>query len=176
MGSELLPVHDDDDISQDIPASEAVEVEEDVAGVAGELDAAVCRRGHLESVRHNHHRKMRRENSQTNTLNTGKRRLLLWDMLGCPIAPGRGSPSSLVPRQTVLHHTKLLPGCLVRSLGRQRDLARLIPPIKLVGEGNQTLLRISQPSPLSPCLTHGSPTPVYSAHSGTSPQCFQHSY
>lgn len=49
MGSELLPVHDDDNISQDIPASKAVEVEEDVAGVAGELDAAVCRRGHLES-------------------------------------------------------------------------------------------------------------------------------
>lgn len=42
MGSELLPVDDDDNISQDIPAPKAVEVEEDVAGVAGELDAAVC--------------------------------------------------------------------------------------------------------------------------------------
>lgn len=43
MGSELLPVHNDDDISQDIPASKAVEIEEDIARVAGELDAAVCR-------------------------------------------------------------------------------------------------------------------------------------
>lgn len=32
------------------------------------------------------------------------------------MAPGRGSTSSLGPRQTVLNHTKLLPGCLVRSL------------------------------------------------------------
>lgn len=117
VGSELLSVHDDDNIGQDIPASEAVEVEEDVAGVAGELDAAVCRRGHLESVRHNHHRKMRTENSQASTLNTGKRQLLPWDMLGWPIAPGRGGSSSLVPRQTVPRHIKLLPGCLVRALG-----------------------------------------------------------
>lgn len=49
MGSKLLPVHNDDNISQDIAASKAVEIEEDVARVAGELDAAVCRRGHLES-------------------------------------------------------------------------------------------------------------------------------
>lgn len=43
MSSELLPVHNDDDIGQDIPASKAVEIEEDIACVAGELDAAVCR-------------------------------------------------------------------------------------------------------------------------------------
>lgn len=42
VGSELLPVHNDDDIGQDIPASKAVEIEEDIARVAGELDAAVC--------------------------------------------------------------------------------------------------------------------------------------
>lgn len=115
MGSKLLPVHDDDNISQDIPASKAVEVEEDVAGVAGELDAAVCRRGHLESGWDKHQRKVRMENSQKNTLNPGKRWLLLWDMLRWPTAPGRDS--SLVPRQTVLHCTKLMPGCLVNPLG-----------------------------------------------------------
>lgn len=43
MSSELLPVHNDDNIGQDIPASKAVEIEEDIACVAGELDAAVCR-------------------------------------------------------------------------------------------------------------------------------------
>lgn len=116
VGSELLPVHDDDNISQDVPASKAVEIEEDVAGVARELDAAVCRRGHLESGRHKHQRKMRMDNNQASTLNLGKRQLLLWDMLRWPTAPGRGSTSSLVPRQTALHHTTLLPGCLVRSL------------------------------------------------------------
>ncbi|RLW00600.1 hypothetical protein DV515_00008705, partial [Chloebia gouldiae] len=112
VGSKLLPVHDDDNISQDIPAPKAVEIEEDVARVAGELDAAVCRRGHLESVRQKRQRKMRMENNQASTLNLGKRWLLLWNMLRWPIAPGRGSTSSLVPRQTVMHHTELLPGCL----------------------------------------------------------------
>lgn len=42
MGSELLSIHNDDDISQDIPASKAVEIEEDIACMASELDAAVC--------------------------------------------------------------------------------------------------------------------------------------
>lgn len=42
VGSELLPVHDDDDVGQNIPASKAVEIEEDIACMAGELDAAVC--------------------------------------------------------------------------------------------------------------------------------------
>lgn len=51
VGSELFPVDDDDNIGQDIPAPKPVEVEEDVARVAGELDAAVCRRGHLEPAR-----------------------------------------------------------------------------------------------------------------------------
>lgn len=37
------------------------------------------------------------ENSQASTLNPGKRRLLLWDMLRWPIAAGRGSTSSLLP-------------------------------------------------------------------------------
>lgn len=115
MGSELLPVHNDDNIGQDIPAPKAVEVEEDVAGVAGELDAAVCRRGHRESVRQEHQRRMRIENSQASTLNPGKRWLLLWDMLRWPTAPAMGASSSLLPRQTVLHHTRLLPSCLVRS-------------------------------------------------------------
>lgn len=50
MGSELLPVHDDDNISQDIPASKAIEIEKDIARMAGELNAAVCWRGHLEST------------------------------------------------------------------------------------------------------------------------------
>ena len=58
MGSELLPVHDDDDVGQDIPASKAVEIEEDIARMAGELDAAVCRRGHLESARNRNRRRM----------------------------------------------------------------------------------------------------------------------
>lgn len=42
VGSELLSIHNDDYISQDIPASKAVEIEEDIARMAGELDAAVC--------------------------------------------------------------------------------------------------------------------------------------
>lgn len=56
-----------------------------------------------------------------------KRQLLLWDVLRRPTAPARDSTSSLVPRQTALHHAKCLPGCPVRSLGQQRDLACLSP-------------------------------------------------
>jgi len=58
VGSELLPVHDDDNIGQDIPASKAVEIKEDITCVAGELDAAVCRRGHLESAQNRSRRRM----------------------------------------------------------------------------------------------------------------------
>lgn len=44
--AEALAVHLDGDISQDIPAAESVEVEQDVACMASELYAAICRRGH----------------------------------------------------------------------------------------------------------------------------------
>lgn len=50
MGSELFPVDDDHNVGQDVPAPQAIEIEEDVVGMSGELDAAVCRRGHLVSV------------------------------------------------------------------------------------------------------------------------------
>lgn len=42
----VLSVHLYGDISQDIPAAEAVEVEQDVACMACELNAAICSHGH----------------------------------------------------------------------------------------------------------------------------------
>lgn len=47
MGSELLPAHHNDDIGQDVTAPEAIKVEKNVTGMAGELDTAVSRRGHF---------------------------------------------------------------------------------------------------------------------------------
>lgn len=47
MGSELLPAHHYDNIRQDVAAPEAIKVEKNVTGVAGELDTAVSRRGHF---------------------------------------------------------------------------------------------------------------------------------
>lgn len=47
MGSELLTAHHDDNISQDVTAPEAIKVEENVTGMAGELDTAVSRGGHF---------------------------------------------------------------------------------------------------------------------------------
>lgn len=50
MGPELLAAHHDDDIGQDITAPQAIKVEEDVTGMASELDTAVGRRGHFVST------------------------------------------------------------------------------------------------------------------------------
>lgn len=46
----MLPVHLYGDISQDVPAAEAVEVEQDVACMACELNAAICSRGHAVKI------------------------------------------------------------------------------------------------------------------------------
>lgn len=124
VGSELLPVHDDDDVSQDIPASKAVEIEEDITRVAGELDAAVCRRGHLESARNTSGRRTGMETRPGEHPTSAERQLLLWDAFRWP---GRDGISSSVLGQTAPHHAKCLPGLLVRSLGQQQDLACLSP-------------------------------------------------
>lgn len=47
MGSKLFTADHDDDISQDVAAPEAIKVEKNVTGMAGELDTAVSRRGHF---------------------------------------------------------------------------------------------------------------------------------
>lgn len=47
MCTELLPVHQDGDIGEDVSAAQPVEVEQHVAGVARELYAAVCCARHL---------------------------------------------------------------------------------------------------------------------------------
>lgn len=46
----LLPFHLNCDVSQDVPAAEAVEVEQDVAGMARELYAAICSHGHAVKI------------------------------------------------------------------------------------------------------------------------------
>lgn len=46
VNMELLPVHLDGDVGQDVPAAEAVEVEQDVACMARELNAAISGHGH----------------------------------------------------------------------------------------------------------------------------------
>lgn len=46
----MLSVHLDGDIRQDVPAAEAVKVEQDVACMACELNAAVCSRGHAVTI------------------------------------------------------------------------------------------------------------------------------
>lgn len=43
MGSKLLTAHHYDNISQDVPAPEAIEVEKNITGMAGELDTAISR-------------------------------------------------------------------------------------------------------------------------------------
>lgn len=47
MGSKLLTAHHYDNISQNITAPEAIQVEKNITGMAGELDTAVSRRGHF---------------------------------------------------------------------------------------------------------------------------------
>lgn len=47
---EMLSVHLYGDISQDVPAAEAVKVEQDVACMARELNAAICSRGHAVTI------------------------------------------------------------------------------------------------------------------------------
>lgn len=47
MGSKLLTAHHYDNISQDVTAPEAIEIEKNVTGMAGELDTAVSWRGHF---------------------------------------------------------------------------------------------------------------------------------
>lgn len=46
----MLSVHLYGDISQDVPAAEAVEVEQDVACMARELNAAICSCGHTVKI------------------------------------------------------------------------------------------------------------------------------
>lgn len=46
VSMKMLSVHLYGDISQDIPAAEAVEVEQDVACMACELNAVICSHGH----------------------------------------------------------------------------------------------------------------------------------
>lgn len=46
VSREALPVHLDGDVGQQVPAAEPVEVEQDVARVARELNTAICRHGH----------------------------------------------------------------------------------------------------------------------------------
>lgn len=41
MGSKLLTAHHYDNVSQDIAAPEAIKVEKNITGMAGELDTAV---------------------------------------------------------------------------------------------------------------------------------------
>lgn len=50
MSVKLLSVHLYGDISQDVPAAEAVEVEQDVTCMACELNAAICSRGHAVEI------------------------------------------------------------------------------------------------------------------------------
>lgn len=45
-----LAVHLYGDISEDVPAAETVEVEQDVTCVARELNAAICMRGHAVTI------------------------------------------------------------------------------------------------------------------------------
>lgn len=47
MGSKLLTAHHYDNISQDVTAPEAIKVEKNVTGMAGELDTAVSWWGHF---------------------------------------------------------------------------------------------------------------------------------
>lgn len=47
MRAELLPVDQDCDVREDIPAPQPVQVEQDVARVARELYAAVCCASHF---------------------------------------------------------------------------------------------------------------------------------
>lgn len=47
MSSKLLTAHHYDNISQDVTAPEAIEIEKNVTGMAGELDTAVSWRGHF---------------------------------------------------------------------------------------------------------------------------------
>lgn len=46
----MLPVHLYGDVRQDVPAAEAVEVEQDVTCMACELNAAICSRGHAVTI------------------------------------------------------------------------------------------------------------------------------
>lgn len=46
MSMKLLPFHLNGDISQDVPAAEAIEVEQNVASMACELNTAICSHGH----------------------------------------------------------------------------------------------------------------------------------
>jgi hypothetical protein len=43
MGSKLLTAHHNDNISQDVTATEAIKVEKNVTGMAGELNTAISR-------------------------------------------------------------------------------------------------------------------------------------
>lgn len=43
MGSKLLTAHHYDNISQDVTAPEAIKIEKNITGMAGELDTAVSR-------------------------------------------------------------------------------------------------------------------------------------
>lgn len=47
VGSKLLTAHNNDNISQDVSTPETIKVEKNITGMAGELDAAVSRRGHF---------------------------------------------------------------------------------------------------------------------------------
>lgn len=47
MGSELFTAHHNDNIRQDVPTPEAIKVKKNITRVAGELDAAVRRWGHV---------------------------------------------------------------------------------------------------------------------------------
>ena len=42
MSAEVLTVNLDSDVRQDISAAEAVEVEQNITGMAGKLNAAIC--------------------------------------------------------------------------------------------------------------------------------------
>lgn len=46
MCPELLPADQDGNVGEDVPAAEAVQIEQDVAGVTRELDAAVGQARH----------------------------------------------------------------------------------------------------------------------------------
>lgn len=47
MGSELFTAHHNDNVRQDVPTPEAIKVKKNITRVAGELDAAVSRWGHV---------------------------------------------------------------------------------------------------------------------------------
>lgn len=47
MGSELFTAHHNDNVRQDVPTPEAIKVKKNITRVAGELDAAVRRWGHV---------------------------------------------------------------------------------------------------------------------------------